>query len=668
MIFPKEKLEEILRIIDFNHTLFIGNSVGVDILTDEDRALLKKFGVNTNSIKTPFTQYEQSFYFGRLAQALGNENASKLGYNDFLKYLRKGQYVPLNTREKASLDFAKQRSYSHIKGLSQKVRQTSEGIIITNDQATRDAYESTIKGSVERAILERDTINSVVSEIGHKTGDWGRDLGRIAATEMQYAYEEGRAAEAERKGGKDAQVYKEVYAQACRFCIKFYTTGGIGTKPIVFTLSDLRANGTNVGRKQKDWIATLSPVHPWCFNNKHTSIFTADGLKPIKDIRIGDLVLTHRNRFRKVTSIMERGITNETVVFNIAYKFKNRVGGISTKVLRKITSEHPVFDGVNWVKAGDLETGDKILLQGIKCENCDNIIPINYTSGDKNYPSICLSCTNSRAAKEQWKVDGMKGKIGLAVSKGNIRRFENTTIEERRKVTLKARQVYNDKYPNNSSPFFSEESKIKANITNGKKATFIERKLRHFLDTLGIKYSIDFSIKTDLRKSNGYFKFYFPDIYIPSLNIILEADGEVWHNKEKDKIRDGKIKELIGADVFRFTDTEIRNEGGKVFNKIKNIVNNHSGNFKHIEVEIVGIEEVKRVSNSYKTLHNFSVEEDESYVADGIVVHNCRCMLHNIPKGYIWDDERSGFFPPKVDKDAPKKGIKIKIGDKEIEI
>lgn len=264
MIFSKEKIEEILRVIEFNHTLFIGTGIGIDILTDEDRALLKKYGINMGDIKKQFTPYEQNFYFGRLASALGNNNASKLTYNDFLKYLRKGQYIPLSSREKASLDFAKQRSYSHIKNLGQRVTQDTSGIVMAEDQAVRDVYESTIKNSIERAILERDTVNSVVSEIGHKTGDWGRDLGRIAATEMQYVYEEGRAADIERSEGKEGLVFKEVYPQACRFCIKFYTTGGIGTKPVVFKLSELRANGTNIGRKQKDWLPTLGPVHPYC--------------------------------------------------------------------------------------------------------------------------------------------------------------------------------------------------------------------------------------------------------------------------------------------------------------------------------------------------------------------------------------------------------------------
>lgn len=264
MIFDKEQIEEILRIIDFNHTLFTGLNIGIDTLTDEDVILLKDYGIDVDLIKLDYTPYEQEFYFGRLASALGNEVTKDIAYNDFLKYLRRGQYLPLNTREQETLKYIKQKSYGHIKGLGDKVKQTVNGIVIEQDQAVRDEYEKTIKDSLERAVIERDTINSIISEIGHKTGDWGRDLGRIAATEMQFAYEEGRAAQIERDEGKEAKVYKEVYPQACRFCIKFFTTNGIGSEPRVFNLNDLRANGTNIGKKQAEWGPTLGPTHPWC--------------------------------------------------------------------------------------------------------------------------------------------------------------------------------------------------------------------------------------------------------------------------------------------------------------------------------------------------------------------------------------------------------------------
>src|SRR3989338_7282999 len=45
-----------------------------------------------------------------------------------------------------------------------------------------------------------------------------------------------------------------------------------------------------------------------CFISPRVLIFTSEGYKPIKSIRVGDLVLTHRGRFRKVVYIRPREI------------------------------------------------------------------------------------------------------------------------------------------------------------------------------------------------------------------------------------------------------------------------------------------------------------------------------------------------------------------------
>jgi hypothetical protein len=263
MIFNPEQIETILRIIEFNHTLFIGTEIGTDILTDSDIELLKLYGIELKDLQTDFTPFEQSFYFGKLALALNDKNTSNIEYNDFLKYLRSAQYEPLTLREQSTLKIAKQRTYSHIKYLGAKIENDVAGIIVVEDQKKREKYEKLIKHSVERAVLERNTVNSIVSEIGNKTGDWGRDLGRIAATEFHTVYEEGRAAEIEKRYGVDTLVYKEVFQGACRFCLQFFTTDGYESKPVIFKLSELRANGTNIGRKQSDWLPVLDSVHPW---------------------------------------------------------------------------------------------------------------------------------------------------------------------------------------------------------------------------------------------------------------------------------------------------------------------------------------------------------------------------------------------------------------------
>lgn len=259
---PKQ-IQELFNIIEMNHLIYIGQVVGTDILTPEDIKLLGKFGVDIDSVKQDWPELEQSFYWGRLAQAVGNY-AGQITYNDFTEYLKRGQYIPLNQTEKYALKYVKQNTYTHIRGLGDKIKVSMNGVVTENDPLLRASYEEVIRNAAERTIIERDSLQNMVLEIGHRTGDWKRDLGRIVDTEMQNAYQFGRAEQIKREQGSLSKVYKHVFPGACAHCIRLYTTNGIGSQPIVFTLQELQANGTNIGKKVKDWKAVISATHPWC--------------------------------------------------------------------------------------------------------------------------------------------------------------------------------------------------------------------------------------------------------------------------------------------------------------------------------------------------------------------------------------------------------------------
>jgi len=263
MIFSEAQISQILRIIDFQHAYFIGSDIGLDVLSDDDLRVLKEYGVSPDQLKTDYTPFEQSFYFGRLSAAL-KDQSSKVQYNDFLQYLRRGQFIPLSQQEQNALNYVKRSSYSHIKNLGQKIRVEADRIIIEEDVKKRHQYEKLIQGSMEEAIVKRGSVKDVILAIGNKTKDWGRDLGRIAETEMQNAFETGRAEEIRKQYGDDALVYKDVFPGACRHCIKLYLTNGIGSAPKIFKLSQLIANGTNIGVKTNDWKPTISALHPFC--------------------------------------------------------------------------------------------------------------------------------------------------------------------------------------------------------------------------------------------------------------------------------------------------------------------------------------------------------------------------------------------------------------------
>jgi hypothetical protein len=263
MKFTPDFLKKIFDIIKLNHVIFTVQTVGSNLLSFEDISILKRFGIDLNKIKKDFPELAKSFYWGRLSQALKNQ-AGNIENNDFLEYLKRGQYIPLNDREKAVLSHLETKTYSHIKGLEDRVKQTVSNIIIDNDPNIRENYEKIIGSSIKRAVIERDSVYSIVSEIGHKTGDWERDLGRIAETELNNAFQHGRAEQIIRENGDNPLVFKNVYDLACRHCINAYLTNGIGSQPKLFRLSELMVNLNNIGKKVKDWKPTLESMHPFC--------------------------------------------------------------------------------------------------------------------------------------------------------------------------------------------------------------------------------------------------------------------------------------------------------------------------------------------------------------------------------------------------------------------
>lgn len=113
----------------------------------------------------------------------------------------------------------------------------------------------------------RSTINRQVSDIGHLTGDWKRDLQRVVITEGTQAVHEGlteswaEQAKEQGKTGDDVLVFRVPRDDACNACKRLYLDGGT---PRVFNLATLAGNGTNIGLKRPAWQPVTGPTHPFC--------------------------------------------------------------------------------------------------------------------------------------------------------------------------------------------------------------------------------------------------------------------------------------------------------------------------------------------------------------------------------------------------------------------
>ena len=263
MIFTPHQIEELMKVIDKYHILFTAQHVGFDILQPNDKALLRAHGIDVDQLKNN-SQVEHAFKFGLLSYSLSQPAAKKLDYSGFKQFLDSGKFIPLNTREKDALEALKTHSYSDITGLGNKIKGALNQVHIEADQKQRAKYEKIIQDTAEETLINRGSVRDMVSSLGHQTEDWSRDFGRISDFVLHSAFDQGRAAGIEREKGKDALVYKDVYAGACKHCIQQFLTAGLGSQPKIFKLSQLQANGTNVGKKVNNWLPVIGPLHPWC--------------------------------------------------------------------------------------------------------------------------------------------------------------------------------------------------------------------------------------------------------------------------------------------------------------------------------------------------------------------------------------------------------------------
>lgn len=259
------QIQELLDIIANNNMIFIASKIGPDYLKEEEKARLIGLGINPYHIYRPENDFFLTqFHLGLISDAIGTFEADKLTFNDLKKYFLSGKYIPLSEIERNAINSVKTQCLSDIRALEGRIFRDVNNIIDRVNKNNRTAYEEVIREGIKQGLEDKKTPRQIASELGHKTGDWTRDFKRITEYVSHQAFDEGRAAMIERKKGAEAKVYKNVFDGACKYCIDLYMENGIGSQPKIFLLTELKNNGTNIGRKPKDWLPIIGSTHPYC--------------------------------------------------------------------------------------------------------------------------------------------------------------------------------------------------------------------------------------------------------------------------------------------------------------------------------------------------------------------------------------------------------------------
>jgi radical SAM superfamily enzyme YgiQ (UPF0313 family)/very-short-patch-repair endonuclease len=331
--------------------------------------------------------------------------------------------------------------------------------------------------------------------------------------------------------------------------------------------------------------------------------------KEIKDVKLGDLLWTYdehtlKKKVGKVTNVFTHD-TSE--YYKITYGTK-RWGGIKTIC---ITGNHPIYTQRGWVNAEDLTLDDKVLR-------------VYHTSMDgRGFPQSTY--VNRAKAFSEGKISLDWLRTDEVYAKLSARLKENNPMKRREVANKVAMKMKGRKAPHNAGPhpWVSKrmlennpmrDPKIKQRQLETQRANYIkngfsrgQQKLYDYLDELKIPYVPELIVGDRLL-----------DAAVIPLQLDFEYDGWYLHKKypARDKARDEYLARR-GWKTVRFTEKEIDSKETTLC-KINDAINHRMKNSKNF-TPIIKIEKVCQPSPVY----NLEVESAHTYVANGILVHNC---------------------------------------------
>jgi len=383
----------------------------------------------------------------------------------------------------------------------------------------------------------------------------------------------------------------------------------------------------------------LSQGFEWCFKGD-TEIETELGVKCIKDIKVGEMVKTHKGRYRPVLKAMKRpyGQGNPLVCINTPHSKIRCTPEHPFMVLRQGENKEDV-DMITWTRAESITSKDKLLYpspertQDFVNFNC--YANTNGVNGDAKKGSI----KNGKFIGKMEVDRGLAYFFGLYLAEGNC---EHDGI----------RFTFN----NNESEYIDSVKKIceerfgRTPTIYRRWATSVKLNIRSLSKVFGELFGTNARMKKipseiyawSLQNRLAFIKGYLDGDGSKNSGVTFNsASKELVNGLETLCIASGiSIKKYgyIEPNESRMKDgTIIKNTGAyygyiskSSYEKILDLsLANDTGNF--LEVDIVSVEQ-KQMAGNLNDYHvyNLEVEDDNSYIAQGVIAHNCFFIDHDV--------------------------------------
>ncbi|WP_079709755.1 DNA cytosine methyltransferase [Paraliobacillus ryukyuensis] len=374
-----------------------------------------------------------------------------------------------------------------------------------------------------------------------------------------------------------------------------------------------------------------------CFP-KGQKIISYNGLKNIEEVKRGELVLTHKGRYKKVVTPMRRIYSGEL------YKIRPTYYNFEIEA----TDEHPFYTQRGWVQAKELTVNDYLSMP----LNKESLIPnqITYKKIINQYISETAT-TNLPLDKECfWKLIGYWLAEGWTRDKRNGKNSRNTyriflaVTDKKSKFiipVLKSLGIHYriEKYKTcNKITFGSKEYwMFVKKFTNGTRAS--EKFIPEFVQNLPInlaKSFVDGYKNGDGEDNDEKIR------YSSTSKTLLEGLQRLLLKTEK------KLYSLSQSDYERICTIEGREVNALAsYALYKKKTDNKYAYFTNDYV-FYKLRKINKESIKNLDVYNFEVEEDNSYCLPITAVHNCqnlsRSVINNIKHNQGLKGEKSSLF------------------------
>ena len=363
----------------------------------------------------------------------------------------------------------------------------------------------------------------------------------------------------------------------------------------------------------------------WLCHPAGTKIMLSDGSeKLVENVRVGDIVWSYNveGDMRIQPSVVTHRVARTGHLWEILY-------GSNDQAPTHITEEHPVFTKRGWIEVKDLVEGDSIL-------RVWQAQTAAWKARQKEFRAnglfVCKKCGANVTGYESWNrhrgkcyTQGYKHPPQLLAA--YAKRMRETNPMKDREVARRALATSRERYLTDPTHGWHRNVE-RMQVWLHRHPSESQLRLYSLLEELGVHYMREYRLHVEkpLELSKSY---YILDAGLVEENLDIEVDG-YWHFnnkvKEDDLVRDATLREN-GWEVLRISGSYLFNHPEEVKALISEYLSKRVMQNMRYWVTVKSVRPTARI----ETVYSLETVTNHNYVADGILVHNCRyCQNYDI--------------------------------------